>query len=140
MIRLATVNDLDAVYELYKRYHDLFGFIMRITFEEDVAKGKLLVAEVDGSIKGFCRFNVRQDRTTVIYDICIAGECRGQGLARQIVDKLGKPIELKCPAEFESNEFYKKLGFRHIRTDYTKKTHKPLNVYRLEDKKQKKLF
>jgi N-acetylglutamate synthase-like GNAT family acetyltransferase len=106
MIRQATINDIDNIKRVADCYKKELGFILRPALVEAVNRGELLYHESGA----FCHWHRRRDQVSVIYEICVPDEARGQGLGRAMVEQLPRPIRLKCPVTNASNEFYQHLG------------------------------
>src|SRR5918912_1773192 len=113
------------------------GFHSQQTFIDSSAKNELLVAKINGAVKGFVRFHHRRDHLTTLYEIASAPEARGKGVGRKLIDALvtdckevgSRCIRLFCPAELPANQFYKKLGFvRSSRRSHPGKS-RPLNEW-----------
>ena len=128
-VRHADMQDIDAIKSIADKYSNEIGFVMRPALEEHCKKGFLLVAESGGEIAGFCNFNKRKDGVSVIYEICTDYRYRGNGVARKMIDALSRPIQLKCPIDNESNNFYAAMGFKLIDVEAGKK--RKLNVWEL---------
>ncbi len=126
MIRLASLGDIDRIKQVAQRYVKEIGFILRPALEEAVRREELLY---DPSSGAFCHFHRRRDGVTTLYEICVPDEARGRGLARQMIDMLLVPIQLKCPVDNVSNGFYEHLGFELVEVVQGKK--RDLNVWRL---------
>lgn len=129
MVRLAKQNDIDQIKKVAAQYTHELGFILRPALEEAVKRGELLYDPHTGS---FCHYHTRRDDVTVIYEICVPEAARGRGIGRQMVDMLPTPIQLKCPVDNPSNEFYKKLGFLLFSVEPGKR--RELNLWRLENR------
>lgn len=125
MIRQATLTDIDHIKQIASHYKTELGFILRPALAEAVKRGELLYHESGA----FCHYHIRRDGVTVIYEICVPGEARSQGLGRAMVERLPRPIQLKCPIDNSSNGFYEHLGFRLMATEPGKK--RQLNLWRL---------
>lgn len=113
------------------------GFHSQQTFIDSSAKNELLVAKINGTVKGFVRFHHRRDHLTTLYEIASAPDARGKGVGRQLVDALvtdckeagSRCIRLFCPAELPANQFYEKMGFvRSSRRSHPGKS-RPLNEW-----------
>lgn len=124
MVRLAKMSDIDAIKETAKVMVKEVGFILRPALEEAVRREELLFEDKTNS---FCHYHTRRDGVSVIYEICVPLEHRGNGIAKTMIDMLPLPIQLKCPIDNESNNFYKHIGFELIRVDPGKK--RMLNVW-----------
>ena len=90
-----------------------------VALEEAASKGQLLL--IDG---GMCRFHKRKDGVTVIREIIVLPMRRKQGIGRRLVNEViiraagvGMGIvRLKCPEKYESNAFWRKMGFTLVET------------------------
>lgn len=127
MVRLATLNDIGDIKETAKKMVKEVGFILRPALEEAVRREELLFED---KTKSFCHYHTRRDGVSVIYEICVPIEFRGQGIAKQMIFMIPRPIQLKCPIDNESNNFYRHFGFALIKTAPGKK--RDLNLWRLE--------
>lgn len=121
----ATISDIDHIKQVASRYKKELGFILRPALVDAVKRGELLYSPLGA----FCHWHRRRDNVSVIYEICVPDEARGQGLGRAMVDQLPRPIRLKCPVDNESNGFYRHLGFELVTTEPGKK--RELNVWLL---------
>lgn len=128
-VKLATLDNIDHIKQVAKKYTKELGFILRPALEEAVKRGELLYHPLTGA---FCHYHRRRDGVSVIYEICTPTEARGQGLGKKMIDILPLPIELKCPVDNESNKFYEHIGFKLIGTEPGKK--RQLNKWRLDYK------
>lgn len=130
MIRLATEKDIDTIAKIASKSSKEIGFVMKVAMKEAITKDSLIVVERNKEIIGFCKFNKRKkDGVTVIYEICVLKEYRGLGYGKQMIDELDRPIELKCPIDNASNNFYKGIGCQLVETVPGRK--RALNVWRL---------
>lgn len=125
-IRQATLDDIGHIKRVADRYKTELGFILRPALVEAALRGELLYHPPTGS---FCHYHTRKDKTTVIYEICVPGEARGQGIARKMIELLPQPIRLKCPVDNSSNEFYRHLGFICLGQESGRK--RMLNIWQL---------
>jgi N-acetylglutamate synthase-like GNAT family acetyltransferase len=126
VIRLAKLTDIDAIKETAKHLVKEVGFILRPALEEAVRREELLYEDKTNS---FCHYHTRRDGVSVIYEICVPKENRGQGIAKTMINMLPRPVQLKCPVDNESNKFYEHIGLKLIRVDPGKK--RMLNVWLL---------
>lgn len=127
MLRKATIDDIPHIKRICSSLSKELGFVMTPVLVEAVNKGWLLY-HPDGA---FCNYRLRRDGVTVIYEIATFGKARKKGIGKEIINKLPKPIQLKCPVDNKSNEFYKHMGFELIETVKGKK--RDLNIWRLEN-------
>lgn len=125
-IRQATLADIDHIKQVAGRYKKELGFILRPALIEAVRRGELLYHPASSA---FCHWHRRRDGVSVIYEICVPTESRGQGIGRRMVELLPRPIRLKCPVDNASNNFYRHLGFDLAATEPGKK--RALNVWLL---------
>lgn len=78
---------------------------------------------------GFAHYLERRDGVKVIYEIAVAVEAKRRGVGRKLVEAVGFPCQLKTDADhYESNAFYKRLGFRNVGVVMSK-SGKAMNVY-----------
>lgn len=126
----ATLEDIDGIKKIADKNANEIGFVLRPALEEHCKRGSLLVAKDKDIIIGFCNYNKRKDGVNIIYEICNDFKYRGNGIAKSMIEKLKKPIQLKCPIDNESNKFYEHYGFKLIDIEEGKK--RKLNVWRLE--------
>ena len=129
VIRTSVEEDIEEISEIAKKSSKEIGFVMKIVLKDSCKTQTLLTALYKNNIVGFCNFNIRnKDNVCVIYEICVHKDFRGLGIAKKMIEILPKPILLKCPIDNESNNFYKKIGFKKIDIEEGKK--RPLNVWR----------
>ena len=131
MVRLATLQDIDAIKKIADKHTKEIGFVLRPALSEHCNKKTLLIYETDGEVVGFCNYHHRRDDINVIYEICVLDNYRNKGIAKQLIDNVPKPIRLKCPVDNESNKFYIHIGARLVETVSGKK--RDLNVYEIGD-------
>lgn len=127
---------IDYIYKLFGKYDDELGFVPKPLIREEAIKGRVLYIEED-KIASACIFSLRKDKIIVIYDIVTDKEYRGKGHAKEIIKFLSRNhlVELKCPIDNQSNEFYKKIGFKLKQTVKGRK--RDLNIwvgYKIGDK------
>lgn len=135
MVRLATLDDIDAIKNIADKHTREIRFVLRPALIEHCKKETLLVAVIDNSIVGFCNYHRRKDNINTIYEICVDDNHRNKGIARNLINEVPKPIQLKCPVDNESNIFYQKIGACMVDTLPGKK--RDLNLYHIgfsEDK------
>lgn len=128
-IRRARLADVDGIKKLAQRHSDELGFVMKCTIEQGIGRGELLVAAADDEVVGFANTHRRRDGVTVLYELAVAEEHRHQGIAKQLLGVMGRPLVAKCPAKLPSNKFYLRVGFRLVETVRGKS--RTLNVWRL---------
>lgn len=125
MIRQATLDDIDHIKKIADSHKKELGFVMRPALVEAVNRQELLYHTAGA----FCHYHKRRDGITTVYEICVTPEARGQGIARAMIERLERPIRLKCPVDNSSNQFYSHIGFELIDTVPGKK--RELNVWLL---------
>ena len=92
---------------------------------EAAEKGELILI-----FGGLCRFHKRRDGVVVVREILIVPKFRRTGLGRILIEEVrrrnpGSPLLAKCPARYESNGFWKAVGFELVETN------KGINTWRL---------
>lgn len=133
MLRLARVNDLEAVFSIYMEETAVpfLGFdpmpigSFEPIFHQMVDGRSFYVYEVQGAVAGFCSARVHPGRAghgAYFGTFAVARNHRGTGLAREIVDAVLKElmsrgilrVELLVEADNpRAIAFYEKLGFVH---------------------------
>ncbi len=112
-----TSADLEAVDELMKHFSRTLGFLPKEAIKSYLEKGSVLGAKNDNQrLVGYLLY---ADRTNYfrITHLCVLEECQGQGIARQLVNRLKlsadtqKSIRLNCRRDYPANEMWPKLGF-----------------------------
>ncbi len=92
---------------------------------EAADRGELLL--VDG---GLCRFHLRRDGVLVIREVIVLVDRRRQGIGSKLVHRACKThsgmVMAKCPTDYESNKFWRALGFVLVSED------KGINEWRLD--------
>ena len=88
-----------------------------VALSEAASRGELLLVE-----GGMCRFHRRKDGTVTIREILVLPALRRQGIGRRLLQDIrernpGSALIAKCPAHYESNAFWKALGFRQLPRD-----------------------
>jgi ribosomal protein S18 acetylase RimI-like enzyme len=77
----------------------------------------------------FARFYVRKDGTKTLFEIAVREDMKRKGIAKLLLDYIGRPVNLKTDADNEeSNAFYRALGFVLLGRKTTAKG-KPVNIY-----------
>lgn len=99
------------------------------TLYESAQRGELML--IDG---GICHWHMRRDGQLTIREIISLRPGAGSEMLRRLIGDCleagGHSIFAKCPAELESNEWYKKRGFVLDGTETTK-SGRNLNLWRL---------
>ena len=83
-----------------------------VTLSEAADRGELLLAQ-----DALCRWHRRRDGVVVIRELLVLPFARRAGLGRQMVRDViaradGSPVRARCPASYEANGFWAKVGFR----------------------------
>jgi N-acetylglutamate synthase-like GNAT family acetyltransferase len=121
-IRLATVIDLPLVKEIADAERQSLGFVHRGALTRAVLRSELIVAEVAGTVLGYCHIYRRLDNVTTLSSIAVVQSARGRGIGRALIGYLRSDmrtrgmvtLRLKCPVDLPANAFYAHLGFTHI--------------------------
>lgn len=129
-IKEAELEDISQIKVIADKNANEIGFVLKPALEEQCKKKTLIVAKKNNEVLGFCNYNKRKDGINIIYEICTDYKYRGNKIAKMMLEKLKKPIQLKCPIDNESNKFYEHCNFKLIDVEEGKK--RKLNVWRLE--------
>lgn len=137
-VRPAKLTDVTACKIIADAHRSALGFIVAATFVDSIQRHRLFVAEIDGEVIGFLRYNhrVRGDETA-LYDICVAKNWQRQGIGRMLIATLREScyvhqrytIIARCPADLPANAFYARLGFQQVTVEAGRR--RPLVLWRL---------
>ena len=112
-----TINDLDAVDELMKRYSSTLGFLPRAALDDYLQKACVLGAkDRDGRLVGYLMYAANRDRFRIAH-LCVSEANRGQGVARRLLEALKssastqKIITLRCRNDYLADGMWPTLGF-----------------------------
>lgn len=139
VLRVIHITDVTQVKAIADANRDTLGFMPRSKIEEVAEQQRAYVAIIDGQVIGFVIFRHRQrDTQTTLSDICIARQWRNTGVGRHLIRCLVDSsrqlsrsfIQLKCPVDLPSNNFYLHIGFHLHNTEAGKKRN--LNVWRYD--------
>ncbi len=126
LVRQAEAQDIPACKAIADAHRDSLGFIVAAVFADSIRRNQLLVAERDGRVVGFMRYNHRiRGSETALYDICVADSAQHQGIGRLLVENLiascrlhgRQTIVVRCPENMPANAFYARLGFQRVRVE-----------------------
>ena len=81
-----------------------------VALAQAAESGELLL--LDG---GLCRFYKRRDGQVTIRELLVLPAARRRGLGKKLVGlaSIGaNRVVARCPAKYDSNAFWKKIGFR----------------------------
>ncbi len=132
-LRAATTADLEIIYPHRGRIEKELGnaFLRKVVLAKQIADGGMLVHPETGA---FITTTARKkDTTTVVHEVWVPAWARGKGIGAALIARvktMGRPIELKCPVDLPSNDFYRLQGAELVRVDESS-TGKKLNVWRL---------
>lgn len=83
---------------------------------------------------GLCDFHLRRDGQLTIREIIVLPEKHRQGIGTRLLEMLKgkqpKSIFAKCPADLDSNGWYRRMGFQLETTEQTR-TGREINSWRL---------
>ena len=85
-----------------------------VALVEAADRGELIL--LDG---GMCRYHRRRDGVVVIREILVLPERRKTGIGKELYRQVllsahGSVIQARCPAVYESNGFWRAIGFSLI--------------------------
>jgi N-acetylglutamate synthase-like GNAT family acetyltransferase len=119
-IRPAGVEDIPVIKALLNDHRHVFGFVDWAQVETGVERGELLAAELLGQVIGFVHYRTRrrdEPGLKIVYQVCVAPEYRDWGVGRMLIEAVGRPVRIECPAHLEANSFYAAMGFRLMGTE-----------------------
>lgn len=111
--KLEFEDQLNQIIKITKLMTKQIGYVMPVVLREQATRGNLLLLLSDTLVVGFCNYNIRKkDGVGVIYEIGTHPVIRGKGggklLIKEVLSKC-QEIQLKCPVDNQSNEFYAKI-------------------------------
>lgn len=85
-----------------------------VALSEADRKGELILVD-----SGMCRWHRRRDGIVVVREILVLQSARRKGIGRAIIEMVkaanpGRRILAKCPKGYESNSFWKCVGFHLV--------------------------
>lgn len=142
VVRLADLDDVDAVKHLADAHRREVGFVVRASLIAACKRHELFVAVWQGAdetmpaetdalvftttpIIGFVQGYFRRDGQTTLHAIAVHPHYRRAGVGRALVSALVdasrerqmRLILLRCPIDLDANTFYRSLCFREERTE-----------------------
>ncbi|OQA17397.1 MAG: GTP cyclohydrolase FolE2 [bacterium ADurb.Bin363] len=137
VVKYATSEHLDQIKVIADKNRDSLGFIIRSAVVKAIDNKEVFVALYNDNVVGFLIFHLRKDQQATLYDICISKNFRGRSVGKKLAKRLiveAKKhnklyIQLKCPENLPSNEFYKALNFELVGKETGKKRN--LNIWKL---------
>jgi ribosomal protein S18 acetylase RimI-like enzyme len=141
LIRAAVFDDVPYCKAIADANRESLGFIVAAIFRDAIQRNHLLVADCDGEILGFIRYNHRKhDDVTTVYDICVKNSARLLGVGKLLIHNLvksckfnnKKTIILRCPKNLPSNTFYTSIGFKQLSIEQGRKRELVLYELNLE--------
>ena len=84
---------------------------------EAAERGELILAR-----DGMLRWHLRKDGTVTIRELIVLPFRRRTGVGRALLAELldknpGRVVRARCPADYDSNFFWKRVGFRLVSSD-----------------------
>lgn len=96
------------------------------TLWKSAQHGELML--IDG---GMCHWHLRRDGVLTIHEIIATRPGAGSEMLTALLQvPRAHSITAKCPCDLASNNWYRKKGFQHMRTEKTK-TGRDMNVWTL---------
>lgn len=101
------------------------------TLWESAQRGELMLVD-----DGLCHWHLCKNGQITIREIIVLPDRQKRGIGCLMLEKLKKTeganyLFSKCPADLESNGWYKTQGFKNIGTEKTRKGRK-VNLWRLD--------
>ena len=132
MLRLATKEDEPLIKQIHKECKDEIGSFNLYQIWDNYLSRKAKYKYLVYDDCAFVRFGKsRKYKMHTIYDIGVLKSHRGQGIGKKIIDKLPRPLILKCNCDNDAgNAFYKKIGMRLLGKVKSKNGKKFMNLWR----------
>ncbi len=85
-----------------------------VALNDAAQRGELIL--VDG---GMCRFHLRRDGVCTIHEIIVEPKLRRLGIGRRLLAEVcfrcpGAMLRASCPADYDSNGFWRHMGFVRV--------------------------
>ncbi len=120
-VRLANKFDLKFIDALQKKHARMVGWFPTKQIEGNIAKGKVLVADENGSPVGYCissdRYN-KNDNCGIVYQLNVVPDKHrgliGASLIKAVFDRAAYGCKLFCcwcAQDLQANHFWESLGF-----------------------------
>lgn len=120
-IRYGIEGDIPNIKKIAQQYKNELGFVNSAALRESIQRFGLFVAIQQSEIVGFMNTRTRRDGVTVVYEIAVRKDKRGQGIGRALMIAAGNNVRLKCTAENIANEFYAAIGMNCVGTEAGRK-------------------
>ena len=111
---------LPLVIALGKRHRKTLGFLPNGAFEDYAADRRIIVATTrENALAGYLLYRITRN-TAFITHLCVDQSFRGQGIARQLMDRLKIitttqiGISLTCRRDYHESDVWSHLGFTPI--------------------------
>lgn len=108
---------LETVRKLWRANSKTLGNFPKGAFEEHAARRQILVAlDSEGNCVGYLLYRCSRDWFAIAH-LCIDPDCRGKGVAKQIVEHLkqittsSRGIKLKCRRDYNLQGMWSSFGF-----------------------------
>ena len=118
-IKYAVEDNFDFIYKLSSKNSNLLGFVHPMEIREAIKNSKIIIAEYDNQVCGFCIFNPlkKNPNLLTVQVICIVDEFRGKGIAREMINFLKitykRDIKATCVKDSDSEKFWSKVAKKY---------------------------
>lgn len=116
-------RDFESLKALSRQHQALLGHLPWEAFLNAASSGPLLGAWSEDRLIGYTLFRVRKrDRSVSLTHVCVATDCRGNGVARALVEAVAErnpsaaALTLKCRVDYEAAKLWPSLHFRQVGT------------------------
>ncbi len=112
-------DELDAVFDLYRRNSATLGWLPRGAFDEFAREGRILVTMADGALDGYLAYRVAGTDAVIVH-LCVREERRGRGVADVLLEELFQQaaglgsIRLACREEYAANRLWPRHQFNCV--------------------------
>ncbi|MFA5080895.1 MAG: N-acetyltransferase [Candidatus Paceibacterota bacterium] len=101
--------------------------IMLQVLIDAAAKNEIILIE-----GGYCLWHLRKNGQLTISEILSIKKGAGNKMLSILKKKKAFKIVAKCPVHYDSNEWYKRRGFKLVKVEKTRSTNKDINVWELQ--------
>ena len=121
IIRPASTNDFQAIYDLYQTEKWMSFTEEKVTSLFSTNLSHYVVVEENQKILGFARYLTDEVMTTFLAEIIIDKSYRGKGLGQQLIEEIHKKYPLtRIELISEVDGFYQTVGFKPVGTGFRK--------------------
>lgn len=113
----------EQVKALSRKHQSFLGQLPWEAFSDAAVSGRLIAAQSDAQVVGYCLYRVRKrDRCVSLTHVCVADDWRGRGVARLLVEEaiarnpFASFVVAKCRSDYPAAKLWPALHFARVGT------------------------